>query len=507
MYSRSYADAIDRLNSLQSNAATIEAIRASGKPNNDATVIEMVEYLNRIGYTPNDLNKLNVIHITGTKGKGSTCAFVDSILRHAKPNWKTGLYTSPHLVAVRERIRINGLPISEEEFAKYFFEVWDRLEANPERANPATAPKPMYFRYMTLMAFHTFLSLGVDATVLEVGIGGLYDCTNVVPKPLATGVASLGIDHVFILGNTLGQIAWQKGGIFKEGVPAFTVPQPEEGMEGLQKQAADRKASSLTIVPVIPEVANLKLGLSGVHQKQNASLALKLAQAAITGTGDKETNLLDVPLSETAKAALENAKWPGRCQEVPDPKDPKTTWFLDGAHTVESLTACMQWYADTGVGLRQSKPLRVLIFNCTNGRSGQTLLGALLSTAASQLKKLQRVEVEPTLRDGFFDHVIFCTNVTYADGAFKGDLTSKVLTDTDLSALKTQHELADAWKAIVPDFPAEDIHIVPSVQHAVELSQSLKSPEGEKDVVVAGSLHLVGGAIEVAGLSDTVFRL
>ncbi|KZT53290.1 FolC bifunctional protein [Calocera cornea HHB12733] len=507
MSSRTYADAIDQLNSLQSNAATIEAIRASGKPNNDATVTEMQEYLKRIGYTPDDLNKLNVIHVTGTKGKGSTCAFVDSVLRHAKPNWKIGLFTSPHLVAVRERIRINGVPISEEEFAKYFFEVWDKLEANPERANPATAPKPMYFRYMTLMAFHTFLSLGVDATILEVGIGGLYDCTNVVPKPLATGVASLGIDHVFILGNTLGQIAWQKGGIFKEGVPAFTVPQPEEGLEGLKKQAVDRKASSFTVVPVIPEVAELKLGLAGVHQKQNASLALNLAQAAIKGTGDKEADLLKLPLSETVKTALVNAKWPGRCQEVPDPKDPKTTWFLDGAHTIESLTACMEWYADTGIGLRQCTPVRILIFNSTNGRSGTTLLGALLSTAASQLKKLQRVEVEPTLKDGFFDHVIFCTNVTYSDGAFKGDLTSKVLTQTDLSGLKTQHELADAWKAIVPDFAAENIHILPSVQDSVVLARSLESPGGEKDVVVAGSLHLVGATIEVAGLSDTVFSV
>jgi len=505
MYSRTYADAVDKLNSLQSNAATIEAIRASGKPNNDATVTEMVEYLKRIGYKPDDLNKLNIVHITGTKGKGSTCAFVDSLLRHSKPNWKIGLFTSPHLVAVRERIRINGLPISEEDFAKYFFEVWDRLDANSERANPATAPKPMYFRYMTLMAFHTFLSLGVDATILEVGIGGLYDCTNVIPKPLATGVASLGIDHVFILGNTIGQIAWQKGGIFKEGAPAFTVPQPEEGMESLQKQAVDRKASSLTVVPVIPAVAELKLGLSGVHQKQNASLALNLAQAALEGTGDKETNLLEVPLSKTVKTALEGAKWPGRCQTVPDPKDLKMTWFLDGAHTVESLTACMQWYADVGVGLRPAKTLRILIFNCTNGRSGQTLLGAFLSTAASQLKKLQRAHVEPTLKDGFFDYVIFCTNVTYTDGHFKGDLTSKVLTDTDLSALKTQHELANAWKAIVPSFPAGNIHVLPSVQHAIELARSLRSPEGEKDVVVAGSLHLVGGAIEVAGLSETVF--
>lgn len=151
---------------------------------------------------PEQLNGLNVIHITGTKGKGSTCAFCDSILRVALPGKKigesknkstlteslmshflTGLYTSPHIVAVRERIRINGTPISEDEFTKYFFEVWDLLEKNPsvsyllraahlsrltflpkKRALPSTPLRPNYFRFMTIVAFHAFLSLNVNLT-------------------------------------------------------------------------------------------------------------------------------------------------------------------------------------------------------------------------------------------------------------------------------------------------------------------------------------------------------
>jgi folylpolyglutamate synthase len=160
---RSYADAINLLNSLQSNAAVIEAIRKGGGKSGDALMAEMVEYLTRIGYQvshslmqlarpspaaalypfplthlshhtlqPADLNPLNVLHITGTKGKGSTSAFTDSILRTIAPEAKTGLYTSPHMVAVRERIRINGKPIEEDVFARYFFEVWDRLEGKPE---------------------------------------------------------------------------------------------------------------------------------------------------------------------------------------------------------------------------------------------------------------------------------------------------------------------------------------------------------------------------------------
>jgi len=154
-----------------------------------------------------------------------------------------GLYTSPHLIAVRERIRIDGVPISENDFTKYFFEVWDKLvksqtvspsnfidvgNINFQKSAPATS-MPGYFRFLTLMAFHVFLENRVDATVLEVGIGGTYDCTNVVPRPIVTGITALGIDHVSVLGKTIEEIAWQKGGIFKvcptpyENVLAITV--------------------------------------------------------------------------------------------------------------------------------------------------------------------------------------------------------------------------------------------------------------------------------------------
>lgn len=110
---------------------SIEAIRKSGGRLNDFAVIEMHDYLRRIGYRPDDLNKLNVVHITGTKGKGSTSAFTERILRSHLPG-KVGLYTSPHLCAVRERIRVNGEPLSEEVFAKLFFEVWEKLENDPK---------------------------------------------------------------------------------------------------------------------------------------------------------------------------------------------------------------------------------------------------------------------------------------------------------------------------------------------------------------------------------------
>ncbi|KZW04125.1 FolC bifunctional protein [Exidia glandulosa HHB12029] len=497
MASRTYKDAIDTLNSLQSNAATLDAMRASGSRLSEFAIPEMIEYLGRIGYRPDDLNNLNVIHVTGTKGKGSTCAFVDSILRRTKPDWKIGLYTSPHLCAVRERIRINGAPIAEEDFAKYFFEVWDRLEANDVRKDPNTSPKPMYFRYMTLVAFHAFLDMKVDATILEVGIGGLHDSTNIVPKPIVTGVTSLGIDHVVVLGNTLADIAYQKGGIYKEGVPAFSVPQPEEGMQRLEQQARDRKASSFVVTPLLPEIQSITLGLAGKHQLSNANLAVNLAATFIASKDGTPVPDLKTGLPQTFVEGLERARWPGRCQRVVDPKQPSITWFLDGAHTKESLECCMEWFVSPDQAFDAApNTLRVLIFNCTSGRSGKAFLSTMFKTVAAQLSSYPPQSAITDL----FDRVIFSTNVTYADGHFKGDLTKVALTEAEI--LKTQRELAESFAELFPAFPAEQVIATPSIEHAIKSVHSLLAEGTEVQVLVCGSLHLVGGVIEVAGLSD-----
>ncbi|PPQ83263.1 hypothetical protein CVT25_004002 [Psilocybe cyanescens] len=503
MATKTYQDAVEQLNTLQSNAATLEAVRASGGRSSEFAIPEMLEYLGRIGYTPQQLNTLNVIHITGTKGKGSTSAFTDSILRNVKPGWKTGLYTSPHLIAVRERIRINGVPISEAEFTKYFFEVWDRLVANNTREVPTTPAMPGYFRFMTLMAFHVFMEQKVDATVLEVGVGGTYDSTNIVPAPVVTGITALGIDHVNVLGRTLTEIAWQKGGIFKKGVPAFTVKQPAEGMKMLESRAEELMAKKLTVVSVMPELSTLKLGLAGSHQVENASLATALAKSFLEiQTGD---SFQDQALPESFKTGLAQTRWPGRCQTVADPKRSQLIWYFDGAHTVESLQCCMQWFITPGLGIPHDpeaspKSPRFLIFNCTNGRSGDSFLGAMKGTIHSQLVSLKRESEDIAT---FFDHVIFCSNVTYADGHFKGDLTTKAISDSDLAELKTQQALAFAWSKLVPSFPSSRIHILPSIENAIKVVEVTQSDLGlPVKVLVTGSLHLVGGVVEVAGLAE-----
>ncbi|KAF7292353.1 Folylpolyglutamate synthase [Mycena chlorophos] len=465
MTSRSYRDAIDTLNSLQSNAAALDLVRATGGRSSAFAIPEMIEYLGIIGYKAPDLNALNVIHITGTKGKGSTSAFTDSILREAHPEWKIGLYTSPHLIAVRERIRINGKPISEEDFSRFFFET--RLETTPD--------KPGYFRFLTLVAYHAFLSLKVDATILEVGVGGTHDSTNIVPRPVVTGITALGIDHVNVLGKTLAEIAWHKGGIFKEGVPALTVEQPLEGLD----------ASEFKVVSTTPELSEIPLGLAGKHQAQNAALAVHLAQTFLQA---KDGSTAD---AAAVAQGLKNARWPGRCQTVEDPVYTNTTWYLDGAHTLESLQCSVEWFVAPGVGLRTKtgKPhRRVMIFNCTSGRSGAAFLGAIHSHIGTQLKAFASEETV----DSFFDHIVFCTKY----------LTSLAIPEADLTQLKTQHQLADAWSELIPTFPKANIHVLPSIQHAVNLVRQFDRADGDHTaVLVTGSLHLVGGVIEVADLS------
>ncbi|KAI5452452.1 Folylpolyglutamate synthetase [Naganishia albida] len=544
---KTYRDAINLLNTCQSNAATIEAIRKSGMKMNQYAIPEMVEYLHRIGHKPEDLNALNVIHITGTKGKGSTSAFVERICRErfiqagyfgdggvsklrnkeeegdddvvsgGDEEWYggIGLYTSPHLCAVRERIRINGKPIPEHLFAKFFFQVWDRLDAY--RTTSTTSPSglseehlehlarhPVYFRFLTLLAFHTFIQTKTRLTVLEVGMGGTYDSTNVVPKPLACGVTALGLDHTFMLGDTIEEIAKNKAGIYKRGVRCYSVVQEgRKGEKELREAAEHVGAASFDLVPIDPKLQSVKLGLPGKHQIINASLAVALTRGVFTSPSLPSTLSRLAEPSDTAEPSgtvpdaylpfLERTRWPGRCQTV---RRDGISWFLDGAHTVESLTCCGDWAFGADGMSKERKGKRVLIFNCTSGRSGHGLLKALLDAGRRALG----ADDEDAM-GRWFDKVVFCTNVTYTDGGFKGDLTSKAIDPNDLSALATQHQLEEAWSSLVPSFPKEDIHVVPSIEHAVRLVRT-EQKSGEVEVLVAGSLHLVGGVMEVAGLAE-----
>ncbi|XP_064420472.1 folylpolyglutamate synthase, mitochondrial isoform X2 [Latimeria chalumnae] len=403
-----YQDAVRTLNTLQTNASLLEQVkRERGSP--QLQLEAMRSFLERSGLTVGDLDQLNIIHVSGTKGKGSTCAFSEQILRNY--GLKTGFYSSPHLVQVRERIRINGQPISKELFTKYFWQVYNQLDKTKD---DHCDNMPAYFRFLTILAFHVFLQEKVDLAVIEVGIGGAYDCTNIIRKPVVCGVSSLGIDHTSLLGDTIEKIAWQKGGIFKTGVPAFTVPQPDGPMEVLQERAREI-GCPLYVCPGLEEYerdgVKFQLGLAGEHQRVNAALALQLCRTwlhrqrypeldAETDSSPADTlglsihppTALPFRLCSPTVKGLRDAEWPGRTQIL---KHGPLTYYLDGAHTIGSVNVCTRWFREMSLKEElavNGSVVRVLLFNVMGERD-----------TAAFLKLLMLCQ---------FDFAVFCPNLT-----------------------------------------------------------------------------------------------
>jgi hypothetical protein len=325
-----------------------------------------------------------------------------------------GLYTSPHLVAVRERIRINSAPISAPLFAKYFFEVWDSLQGGP--AEPMDPPN--YFKYLTLMSFHVFLREGVDTAIYEVGVGGEYDSTNIADHPAVTGITTLGIDHVQTLGETVEEITWHKAGIQKPGVPSFTVNQLPGAMKVIEDRAKERDVKSLKVVNIDPRLKKVKIRPDADFQRSNASLAIALAETALK----KLAPTFQVPqdrLPHEFVDGLEQVVWRGRCEKK---VEGNITWHLDGAHTADSIMIACRWFGEECSGklvssscpdydsyLTPHRPgTRILIFNQQGYREALSLLEGLYSAVSA---------------DGLvkFDHVIFCTSA----GQQKGNQSSR----------------------------------------------------------------------------------
>lgn len=424
-------DAIDALNTFQTPFAVIEARRKAGVRPDESSIREMKAYWARLGHTPEDLDRLNVVHVAGTKGKGSVCAFVASILgRYDRPRprrqgqgqdqggdggagkLKVGLLTSPHLVAVRERIRVGAAPLSEAAFARYFFEVSDALTSAgpgasvlPGDAEPRS--RPIYARYLTLMALHVFLREGVDVAVVETGVGGEYDATNIVGRPAAAGISTLGIDHVFVLGDTADKIAWHKGGIIKAGCPAFAVEQPAfPSTEDVLRARAAEKGAELTVLGVDARLAasGVKVRPDAAFQRRNASLAVALAEAALRRVDPEGFKAGDEGerLPAEFKDGIEKVVWRGRC-EVKEDGGGRLRWHIDGAHTTDSLRVAARWFAGENEGRRGP---RVLIFN----QQGRT----------EAIDFLEGLHAGARREDGSsFDHVVFCTNVTHAATGYK----------------------------------------------------------------------------------------
>ena len=191
------------------------------------------------------------------------------------------------------------------------------------------------------MAFHVFIKENVNAAIVEVGVGGAWDSTNVVEKPVVTGISKMGIDHVVVLGDTIDKNTWHKAGIMKVNCPAFTVEQEPLAAEALEQRATDKKVS-LHTVGIYPAMSQVTLTPDADFQRQNASLAVTLVNALLGKLGH-EALLLDGGIHPIIKQGLETTKWRGRCEIK---LDGKKRWYLDGAHTKESFEIGGRWFID-----------------------------------------------------------------------------------------------------------------------------------------------------------------
>ena len=274
-----------------------------------------------------------IIHVTGTNGKGSTIAFMRELfISHGK---KVGTFTSPHIVSIHDRICINGQPISDADFIRLANQVKEMEQRLLE-----THDQLSFFELLTVIALLYFKEQGVDLVLLEVGIGGLLDTTNVVTGEIAV-ITSIGLDHQETLGNSLEEIAEQKAGIFKQGRAAVIANLAPEAQLVCQKISedldvtlyqADRDFSfkSGVFSSSIANLSRLKLGLEGTYQEENAALALQAFLLFMTERGEKVNE-------EAIRRALETTSWAGRLEAVTE------HIYLDGAHNLPALERLVEF--------------------------------------------------------------------------------------------------------------------------------------------------------------------
>ena len=287
-------------------------------------------------YLGNPQENLKVLHVAGTNGKGSVCAYLDGMLR--SEGMHTGLFTSPHLVRINERIVLDGREITDENFCKVF----GRTLAAVRKMEDAGLPHPTFFEFLFGMAMLAFAEEGMEYAVLETGLGGRLDATNAVERPAVSVITSIGMDHMEYLGNTLGEIASEKAGIIKEGVPVFFAQTCAESDEVIRRRAEELHTFCKKIGKDAYEILGIedkhiafscsnayygnttwKLNNIGTYQPANAMLALEVMRILFGDSGHPDV----------WREVLSGVKWAGRMEEVlPDV-------YVDGAHNLSAVEA------------------------------------------------------------------------------------------------------------------------------------------------------------------------
>lgn len=279
-----------------------------------------------------------VIHVAGTNGKGSVCAYLQSVLMEA--GYRVGMFISPHLVDIRERMRVDGEFISEEDFLTVFGQVRDACRVGTYH--------PSYFEYLYFMAMLYFEKEQPDFIILETGLGGRLDATNSFPSPCISIITEIGLDHTEYLGETLEEIAGEKAGIVKKGIPVVYFAKNKTVAERIEKSAKEADSKAFSVNPGEIDLkkcdekgidfsyysgyykySTFHLSTRALYQAENAALCIK----ALAVLSEKKTVSVS---GEKLRQGLEKAHWEGRMEEIlPDV-------YLDGAHNPDGIAAFLK---------------------------------------------------------------------------------------------------------------------------------------------------------------------
>ncbi|MDQ1330065.1 MAG: dihydrofolate synthase / folylpolyglutamate synthase [Thermodesulfobacteriota bacterium] len=380
----------------------------------------------------NPQNNYSCIHVAGTNGKGSVASALAAILQEA--GYKTGLFTSPHLVTFNERIQINCRLISNKNVVESFNAVKNVHRGSRE---------PTFFEFSTAMAFHEFSKEKVDWAVIETGMGGRLDATNII-KPAISIVTNISIEHKAYLGNTIEKFAGEKGGIIKRGTPVITGAKQKDAVCVLKNIAAKKRApfyllgesfktrknknGSFTYHGMKKVWPDMRTGLSGVHQIENAALVL----AACEILGEK----INLPV-ERIRSGLFKNRWPGRLEVVSS----SPCVILDGAHNLDA-----------------ARTLSKFISKEFNGRKITVIAGMLDDKPyPAMLKSILSV----------------CSRA--------------ILTKPAIDRALEPETLYEAAKGIV-----KNIKIIPDVKSAIDYA--VKTASNDEVIFITGSLYVVGEA-------------
>lgn len=420
--------------------ADFERLRIVRYNNENFNLERMRTLLKRMGNPQNDFKS---VHVAGTKGKGSTCAMLCSMLQAT--GYKVGIYTSPHLVDIRERIVVDGQMIPHADFA--------RLARLVERASAKMRQRPTYFDALTAIAFKWFAEQEVELAIVETGLGGRLDSTNVI-KPEVTAITSISRDHMQQLGNTLTAIAAEKAGIFKQGVPAVTVIQ-DAGVEEVLKKVAENVGAPLDVCGKTIEFSyrfessrmvgphnriclttpnsrfeHLAVPLIGEHQALNCGLALSIID---------RLKMRGIPINDNrVMEGLAKAELAGRMEMVS--QTPRV--LVDGAHNAASLEALMK-----AIGQHIPYDSMVVIFGCCSDKDIPGMLQQVMCGA---------------------DKVIFCPikNVRTAD--------------------------PDELAARYVELYGKMAQVAPTLEEAIQIAN--RAVTKEDLICITGSFYLVGEA-------------